>query len=470
MNLLTTEPCQNRYSSPLADRYASAEMLSVFSPQKKYSTWRALWIALAEAEQELGLPITDEQLGEMRRFKDELNLDAALAYEEELQHDVMAHIHAYGDQSPSAKPIIHLGATSCFVTDNTDLIQMREGMKILRDKLAAAISQLADFAKTHAGLTTLAYTHFQAAQPTTVGKRTCLWIQDFIFDLEELDNRIKHIPFLGAKGTTGTQASFLTLFNGDLNKVNELDKKIAAKLGFAHLFAISGQTYSRKLDTAIVHTLGGIASSAHKFATDLRLLAHLKEVEEPFKEKQIGSSAMPYKRNPMLSERICSLSRFLISLGENPAYTHATQWFERTLDDSANRRLVLPEAFLTCDAILNLLLKVTSGLVVYPKMIAHHLEEELPFMIMESILMHSVQKGGDRQSLHEKIRVHSRAAADEVKHHGRKNDLLDRIAQDPSFRLNKEELQKIMTTEEISGCSKQQVALFLKSIERSLAS
>lgn len=466
MNSLTSEPSSDTYQSPLSDRYASREMLQIFSAQKKFTTWRKLWIVLAEVQRELGLNISSEQIDQMKQFQDDLNLDEAAAYEKQFHHDVMAHIHAYSDQCPLAKPIIHLGATSCYVTDNTDLILMKDALKLLKNKLIQVIQQLAVFAETNAQLTTLSYTHFQAAQPTTVGKRACLWVQDLLFDLDELNHRIQSLPFLGAKGTTGTQASFLTLFDGDQSKIDALDSKIAEKMDFTNLLPVSGQTYTRKIDSFIVQTLAGIGSSAHKCATDLRLLAHLKEIEEPFAKDQIGSSAMPYKRNPMLSERICSLSRFLIALNENPAYTHATQWFERTLDDSANRRLTIPESFLTCDAILELLLKVTSGLVVNPKIISKHIQEELPFMMTETILMHSVAKGGDRQNLHERIRLHSQAAANQVKQHGNENDLLERIAGDPHFKLSLSELQKLMASHVLSGCASHQVSVFLNQLEQ----
>lgn len=449
------------YISPLADRYASPEMLKLFSPQFKFSTWRRLWVALAQAEMTLGLPITKEQVAEMSGQVDKIDFAAAAEYEKKFQHDVMAHIHAYGDQCPLAKPIIHLGATSCYVTDNGDIIQMRNGLHILLDKLATVIKQLAAFAKKNASQPCLGYTHFQPAQLTTVGKRACLWIQDLMMDYDEISQKVKQIKFLGVKGATGTQASFLALFNNDPGKVQALDRLVAENMGFEQVFTISGQTYTRKQDSQVLYALAGVGISAHKFATDLRLLAHLKEMEEPFAEKQIGSSAMPYKRNPMLSERICSLSRFLIALSENPAYTAATQWLERTLDDSANRRISVSEAFLTCDAILNLLQKVTSGLVVYPKMIAKHIGEELPFMATENILMECVKKGGDRQALHEKIRTHSQAAGERVKQEGRDNDLLERITGDSAFNLTAGELRNIMDVKAFIGCAPQQVHAFL---------
>lgn len=461
-----SESSSDTYVSPFSDRYASKEMLRLFSSQFKYSTWRKLWIALAEVQQELGLAISNEQIEEMKKNQDSLNLDRAAAFEEQLQHDVMAHIHAFAEQCPLAKPIIHLGATSCYVTDNTDLIVMREGLEIIQAKLETLIAQLSAFAGEYASLTTLAYTHFQAAQPTTVGKRACLWIQDLLMDLDEVKHRIDAIPFLGAKGTTGTQASFLTLFKGDHNKVDLLDKKLAEKMQFDSVFPVSGQTYTRKLDTFILQTLSGIGASCHKFATDIRLLAHLKEIEEPFGDHQVGSSAMPYKRNPMLSERICSISRFLISLSQNPAYTHSTQWLERTLDDSANRRLTLPEAFLACDSILELMLKMTRGLVVYPKMVSKHIQDELPFLLTEAILMQSVAKGADRQAVHEQIRRHSQAAANQVKQLGKENDLLERIANDPLFKLTQEDLARLMQSEQISGRAEHQVAIFLDLLNR----
>ena len=402
------------YQSPLTGRYASPEMQRLFSAQFKHSTWRRLWVALAEAQQALGLPISTLQIQELASRIDSIDFEAAAHYERQLKHDVMAHIHAYADQCPSARSIIHLGATSCYVTDNTDLIQIRKGMHILQTKLRQVISQLADFAKRYAHLPCLGYTHFQPAQLTTVGKRACLWTQDLLMDMQELTHKIAQLRFLGVKGTTGTQASFLALFNQDHSKVAQLDKLVADKMGFSNLFLISGQTYTRKQDMAVLDALAGVGASSHKLCTDLRLLAHLGEIEEPFGKTQVGSSAMPYKRNPILSERICSLARFLISLSENPAYTAATQWLERSLDDSANRRICIPEAFLTCDAILMLLLEITENLQVYPKVISNHVQNELPFLATENILMAAVKKGGDRQALHEKLRQLSRGCSPKV--------------------------------------------------------
>lgn len=458
-----------RYESPLAERYASSEMATLFSPKTKFSTWRRLWVALAEAEQSLGLPISEAQLEQMTSFIHEIDFAKAESYEKMLQHDVMAHIHTYGDQCPLAKPIIHLGATSCFVTDNSDILLMREGLTILADKLKRVLKQLAFFAKEYATLPCLAYTHLQPAQLTTLGKRACLWLQDLLLDYQELLHRSKEIQFLGAKGATGTQASFLSLFDNDPVKVSELDSLIAKKMGFDRSIAISSQTYTRKQDAFIVNALAGIAISAHKFATDLRLLAHLKEVEEPFAEKQVGSSAMPYKRNPILAERICALSRYLIALSQNPAYTASLQWLERTLDDSANRRITLAESFLSCDAILELLLKITAHLVVYPKVIAKHVSEELPFMATEHILMACVKKGGDRQTLHEQLRVHSQAAADRVKKEGLDNDLIERIAGDPTFHLKRKELDDLLKSEHFTGRSAEQTHSFLESELRFLS-
>lgn len=449
------------YQSPLADRYASVAMTYLFSSQFKFSTWRRLWVALAQAQSSLGLPITSEQIHELSSHIEDIDFDKAAEYEKKLHHDVMAHIHAYGEQCPLAKPILHLGATSCYVTDNTDIIQMRHGLEILLQKLAMVLRHLATFAEKYKDLPCLGFTHFQPAQLTTVGKRACLWAQDFLIDLSEMEVRHERLRFLGIKGTTGTQASFLTLFNNDPDKVQTLDHLVASKMGFSHLFSISGQTYTRKQDTQVLNALAGIAVSAHKFATDLRLLAHLKEIEEPFAKEQVGSSAMPYKRNPILAERVCSLSRFLISLAQNPLYTAATQWLERSLDDSANRRLSISEAFLTCDAILEILLKITSGLVVYPKMIARHVTEELPFMATENILMVCVKKGGDRQVLHEKIRKHSQAAGNRVKQEGLPNDLLERIVNDATFKLTPSELERILNIKDFIGLAPQQVEEFL---------
>ena len=430
----------NLYESPLSSRYASREMLYLFSPDKKFTTWRRLWIALARAEMKLGLPITQAQIDEMEQHKDDIDYEAAARYERQLRHDVMAHIHAFGDLCPTAMPIIHLGATSCFVGDNTDVILMREGLELLRSKLVNLIDRLTKFAMEYRAMPTLGFTHFQPAQLTTVGKRATLWVNELVMDLEELEHRIDSLQFRGVKGTTGTQASFLELFGGDQEKVRQLEKLVSQEMGFEKVVPVCGQTYSRKMDANVLATLSGIAQSAGKFATDLRLLSHLKEMEEPFQEKQIGSSAMPYKRNPMRCERICSLARYVIVDALNPAFTSYNQWFERTLDDSANKRISIPEAFLAVDAILQIYLNVTDGLKVYPKVIERHLREELPFMATENIMMDAVKRGGDRQALHERIRVHSVAAGKVVKEEGGQNDLVDRIAGDPMFGLTKEEI------------------------------
>ncbi len=430
----------NLYESPLSSRYASREMLYLFSPDKKFTTWRRLWIALARAEMKLGLPITQAQIDEMEQHKDDIDYEAAARYERQLRHDVMAHIHAFGDLCPTAMPIIHLGATSCFVGDNTDVILMREGLELLRGKLVNLIDRLTKFAMEYRAMPTLGFTHFQPAQLTTVGKRATLWVNELVMDLEELEHRIDSLQFRGVKGTTGTQASFLELFGGDQEKVRQLEKLVSQEMGFEKVVPVCGQTYSRKMDANVLATLSGIAQSAGKFATDLRLLSHLKEMEEPFQEKQIGSSAMPYKRNPMRCERICSLARYVIVDALNPAFTSYNQWFERTLDDSANKRISIPEAFLAVDAILQIYLNVTDGLKVYPKVIERHLREELPFMATENIMMDAVKRGGDRQALHERIRIHSVAAGKVVKEEGGQNDLVDRIAGDPMFGLTKEEI------------------------------
>ena len=430
----------NLYESPLSSRYASREMLYLFSPDKKFTTWRRLWIALARAEMKLGLPITQAQIDEMEQHKDDIDYEAAARYERQLRHDVMAHIHAFGDLCPTAMPIIHLGATSCFVGDNTDVILMREGLELLRGKLVNLIDRLTKFAMEYRAMPTLGFTHFQPAQLTTVGKRATLWVNELVMDLEELEHRIDSLQFRGVKGTTGTQASFLELFGGDQEKVRRLEKLVSEEMGFEKVVPVCGQTYSRKMDANVLATLSGIAQSAGKFATDLRLLSHLKEMEEPFQEKQIGSSAMPYKRNPMRCERICSLARYVIVDALNPAFTSYNQWFERTLDDSANKRISIPEAFLAVDAILQIYLNVTDGLKVYPKVIERRLREELPFMATENIMMDAVKRGGDRQALHERIRIHSVAAGKVVKEEGGQNDLVDRIAGDPMFGLTKEEI------------------------------
>ena len=449
------------YESPLSSRYASDEMLYIFSPDKKFTTWRRLWIALARGEMELGLPISREQIDELEREKDNINYEVARQKEKELRHDVMAHIHAYGALCPRAMPIIHLGATSCYVGDNTDIILMREGLELLRGKLVRILHSLGKFALEYRALPTLGFTHFQAAQMVTVGKRATLWMNELLMDLHELEYRLEHLALLGSKGTTGTQASFLELFEGDHEKVLELDRKIAREMGFDKVVPVSGQTYSRKIDAAILATLSGIAQSAHKFATDLRLLCHLKEVEEPFEANQVGSSAMPYKRNPMRSERICALARYVISDTMNPAMTAATQWFERTLDDSANKRIAVSEAFLATDAILNIYENVAANLVVHPKVIEKHVMEELPFMATENILMAAVKRGGDRQALHERIRTHSIAAGSEVKDQGRENDLLERIAADPAFGLTMEEIKTHLKPSDYIGRCPEQVEEFM---------
>ena len=449
------------YESPLASRYASKEMLRLFSPDKKFTTWRRLWIALARAEMELGLPITQAQIDEMEREKDNIDYELAARKEKELRHDVMAHIHAYGALCPNAMPIIHLGATSCYVGDNTDIIIMREGLQLIRDKLVRILDKLGRFAAAYKALPTLGYTHYQAAQMVTVGKRATLWMNELLMDLDEVEYRLANLKMLGCKGTTGTQASFLELFAGDQEKVLQLDKKIAAEMGFDLVQPVSGQTYTRKVDSAILATLSGIAQSAHKFATDLRLLCHMKEIEEPFEKNQVGSSAMPYKRNPMRSERICALARYVIADSMNPAMTSSLQWFERTLDDSANKRISVSEAFLAVDSILNLYENVASNLVVHPKVIEKHIMEELPFMATENILMDAVKKGGNRQELHERIRMHSLAAGSQVKDEGKPNDLLERIAADPAFGLTREDVMKHLDPADYIGCCPQQVDRFL---------
>ncbi len=449
------------YESPLASRYASREMLYLFSPDKKFMTWHKLWVALARGEMELGLPITKEQVAELEAHMNEVDYEAAERWEKKLRHDVMAHIHAYGEQCPKAMPIIHLGATSCYVGDNTDIILMREGLYLLRDKLVKVLSYLGGFADKYKALPTLGFTHFQPAQLVTVGKRATLWMNDLIMDLEEIEHRIEHLALLGSKGTTGTQASFLELFDGDHEKVNALEEKIAREMGFERLVPVSGQTYSRKMDAMVLGTLSGIAQSASKFATDLRLLCHLKEVEEPFEKEQIGSSAMPYKRNPMRCERICSLARYVMADSMNPAITASAQWFERTLDDSANQRISIPEAFLAVDAILNIYANVASGMVVHEKVIARHVAEELPFMATENIMMDAVKRGGDRQMLHEQIRRLSLEAGYQVKELGLPNDLIDRIAAEPMFGLTKEELETHLNPVAYIGRCPEQVEEFL---------
>lgn len=455
---------KNSYESPLSARYASAEMKFLFSPDKKFRTWRRLWIALAEAERELGLPVTEEQIEEMRRFADDINYDVAQAQEKIVRHDVMAHVHAFGTQCPKAHPIIHLGATSCYVGDNTDIIVMTEALRLLRDKLVGVIRVLSDFAMKYRDLPTLAFTHYQPAQPTTVGKRATLWIQELLMDLEDVEYQLSKAKLLGSKGTTGTQASFLELFDGDYEKVKALDRKIAEKMGYDACFPVSGQTYSRKLDSQMLSILSGIAQSAAKFSNDIRLLQHMKEIEEPFEKGQIGSSAMAYKRNPMRSERIASLARYVIADSINPAITAATQWFERTLDDSANKRISIPEAFLAVDGILDLYSNVADGLVVYPKVIEQHLLRELPFMATENIMMDAVKRGGDRQELHERIRVHSMEAARVVKEQGGENDLLDRIAADSAFGVTREELASLIHPSLYIGCSAVQTEEFVNGV------
>ena len=448
---------KHTYESPLSNRYASNEMNYIFSPEKKFTTWRKLWIALAESEKELGLPIRDEQIEQMKQFQEDINYETAIQREKEVRHDVMSHVYAYGIQCPKAKGIIHLGATSCYVGDNTDLIIMHEALRLIRRKIINIIKQLSDFSLTYKSLPTLAFTHFQPAQPTTLGKRAALWMQDLMMDLEEIDFLLAHKKLLGCKGTTGTQASFMKLFDQDNEKVKQLDALIAKKMGYAACYPVSSQTYSRKIDTSILNTLSAIAQSAHKFSNDIRLMQHLKEVEEPFEKHQIGSSAMAYKRNPMRSERMASLANYVISDALNPAITASTQWLERTLDDSAHKRIAIPEAFLAVDGILNLYLNVSKNLVVYPNVIHKHLMEELPFMATETILMDAVKAGGDRQELHERIRIHSMQAASLVKEEGKRNDLLERIAADPAFPQSLEDLYTIMEPSVFIGRSIQQV-------------
>ena len=451
----------NRYESPLSSRYASDEMQYIFSPDKKFSTWRRLWVALARAEMELGLPVTQEQVDELEAHITDIDYEKAARWEKELRHDVMAHVHTYGELCPKAMPIIHLGATSCYVGDNTDVILMREALELVRDKIVRVLAHLADFADKYKALPTLGFTHFQAAQLVTVGKRATLWMNELLMDLEEVEHRVSTLALLGSKGTTGTQASFLELFEGDHGKVQKLEEKIAKEMGFTAVVPVSGQTYSRKLDYNVVSTLAGIAQSASKFATDLRLLCHLKEVEEPFEKNQVGSSAMPYKRNPMRCERICSLARYVIVDVGNPAVTAATQWFERTLDDSANKRLSVPEAFLAVDAILNIWANVAAGLVVHPKVIEKHVLEELPFMASENIMMDAVKRGGDRQALHKRIRDLSQEAGYNVKQLGLPNNLIDLIAADAAFGMTKEELSVHLDPSAYIGRCPEQVEEFL---------
>lgn len=448
------------YESPFASRYASKEMQYLFSNDKKFRTWRRLWIALARAEQKLGLPITDSQIAQLEASADDINYDVARQREKETRHDVMSHVYAYGVQCPEAKGIIHLGATSCYVGDNTDIIIMREALQLVRKKLISLLALLSDFSLRYKDLPTLAYTHLQPAQLTTVGKRATLWMNELLIDLQEVEHRIANLQLLGSKGTTGTQASFVELFEGDVDKIKELDRLICKEMGFEDVVPVSGQTYSRKIDSQILSTLAGIAQSCSKFSNDLRILQSFKEMEEPFEKHQIGSSAMPYKRNPMRSERITALARFVISDTLNPAFTAATQWFERTLDDSANRRLAVAEGFLATDAILNLMLNVCDGLVVYPKVIHQRVMRELPFMATENIMMRAVKKGGDRQQLHERLREHSMAAARVVKEEGGENDLIDRICADPAFGLSRKEIEAVLEPKNFVGLAPLQTEEF----------
>lgn len=457
---------RDRYESPLCERYASARMQYIFSPDFKFTSWRKMWLYLAEAEKELGLDITDEQLDEIRAHLNDVDYDAAAAYEKRLRHDVMAHLRAFADQCPKAGPILHLGATSCYVGDNTDVWQLSEALKSLRGQLLGVMAALSDFALKNADVPTLAYTHFQAAQPTTVGKRATLWLQDFLMDFDRLTFELSRLKPLGCKGTTGTGASFLMLFNGDEAKVRALEGLIARKMGFESCVAVSGQTYTRKVDAFVLNVLSGIAQSASKMATDLRLLSHLKEFDEPFESEQVGSSAMAYKRNPMRSERVCSLARYVMTDALNPAWTAATQWMERTLDDSANRRIALPEAFLAADAILTLCRNLISGGRVYPGVMRRHLNEEMPFMATENILMRAVELGGDRQKLHEKIREYSVETAARVKLEGGENDLLDKLKADPAFHLDDAALAEILDVKQFIGCAPSQTRAFVEEAVR----
>lgn len=454
----------DNYTSPLSERYPSKEMQYLFSPEKKFRTWRKLWIALAESERELGLEITEEQIRELKENEENINFDVAREREKIVRHDVMAHVYAYGQQCPGAKGIIHLGATSCYVGDNTDLIIMTEALRLLRSKLINVIALLKDFSLKHKDLPTLGFTHFQPAQPTTVGKRATLWIHDLLLDLEDLDHTLSTMKLLGSKGTTGTQASFLELFDGDYEKVRQLDQRIAKKMGFHSCYPVSGQTYSRKIDSRVLNVLSSIAQSAHKFSNDMRLLQHLKEIEEPFEKEQIGSSAMAYKRNPMRSERIAALANYVIADALNPAITASTQWFERTLDDSANKRISIPEAFLAVDGILEIYLNIAEGIVVYPKVIRSRLMNELPFMATENIMMQAVKNGGDRQELHERIRGYSMEAGKLVKEEGLPNDLLQRIAGDPAFNLSAGQLEELMDPALYTGCAAQQTEDFVRDL------
>ena len=455
---------KTNYESPFSTRYASKEMQFLFSAEFKFKTWRRLWIALAKAEKELGLDITDEQIAELEAHKDDINYEVAEAREKEVRHDVMSHVYAYGVQCPKAKGIIHLGATSCYVGDNTDIVTMCEAMKVVKRKLLNVIALLSDFALQYKDMPALAYTHLQPAQLTTVGKRATLWINELLMDLEEVEYRLENFRLLGSKGTTGTQASFVELFDGDSQKIKKLDQLIAASMGFDKVVPVSGQTYSRKVDAQVLNTLGGIAQSASKFANDLRILQNFKEMEEPFEAHQIGSSAMPYKRNPMRCERICALARYVIVDTLNPAFTAATQWFERTLDDSANKRISIAEGFLAVDSILNIMINVCDGLVVYPKVIEQRIMRELPFMATENIMMSAVKKGGDRQQLHEKLRVHALAAAKRVKEEGLENDMIDRICADPAFHITKEEIAVVLKPIHYVGRSVEQTEEFIRDV------
>lgn len=452
---------KSSYQSPLTGRYASEAMSYNWSDQKKFSTWRRMWVALAEAEHELGLPVTQSQIDEMKQHLDDIDFDAAAAKEKELRHDVMSHIHVFGDLCPQARPIIHLGATSCCITDNTELIMLRDGMKIIRAQLAKVIAQLAQFCMEHKDRPQLGFTHYQPAQLVTLGKRFSLYLQDFLFDLQHLENEMNTLPFRSVKGTTGTQASYLALFDGDTSKVRELEQRVAQKMGFDKVIAVTGQTYTRKIDNFIINVLAGIAGSAYKLAGDVRLLANLRELEEPFEKNQVGSSAMAYKRNPMRSERICALSRYVMSLPQNTLNTHATQWFERTLDDSANRRIVLAEAFLATDVILSILVNITSGFQVWPKVIERRVREEMPFMATENILMAAVKRGGDRQLLHEAIRTHSMTAAKNIKEGG-DNNLIDLIKADPVFSSVKDDIDAIINPHDFIGRAPEQVEFFIR--------
>lgn len=456
----------DRYESPFGARYASKEMQYIFSPEKKFKTWRRLWIALAKAEKALGLPITQAQIDQMVQFQEDINFEVAAKKEKEIRHDVMSHVYAFGVQAPLAKPIIHLGATSCYVGDNTDLIIMREGLRLVREKLLTVMGNLSNFAEKYKGMPCLGYTHLQPAQLTTVGKRATLWLNEFLMDLDEIDHRIGELRLLGSKGTTGTQASFLDLFDGDYDKIEQMEEMIARSFDFDGVVPVSGQTYSRKTDAQIAQCLSGIAQSAYKFAGDMRLLQSYKEMEEPFEKKQVGSSAMPYKRNPMRCERICALARYVMVDALNPVMTTSVQFFERTLDDSANKRIAMAEAFLATDGILNILINVTDGLVVYPKMIEQRIMNELPFMCSENIMMEAVKKGGDRQELHEKIRIYSMESAREVKQFGKPNDLIDRICADAAFGMDKQAALEILVPTKYIGCCEQQVDKFLEKYVR----